>query len=117
MGVGEDGPSRGAVQVTTSTVTHNDNFELSVRPSVAPVPLAFVRSDMKDDYDDVKRYDAESVDRKHMGIGDDPDYDMRVAAGYDRNAGGIDIESAPEHPKMVSFQPGDVLSPKSHERR
>lgn len=117
MGVGDDGPSRGAVQVTTSTVTHNDNFELAIRPSVAPVPLAFVRSDVKDDYDDVKRYDAESVDRKHVGLGDDSDDDMRVAATYERNASDIDIESGPDHPKMVSFHPGHVPSPKSNERR
>lgn len=114
MGPSEDISSRSAVQVTTSTVTHNDNFELSVRPSVAQVPLAFVKEDMKEDYDDMKRDDADSVDRKHVDIGDEFSIDV---TRYPRGDSDIDVEAGRDHHRVVSFQPANNPSPAARERR
>ena len=100
MGQVEDNMSRGAVQITTSTVTHNDNFELAMRTSSAPDHLSYVKEDIKED-------DADSVDGKHPVIGDDPDYQAQVYPAYQRQAGNreIDLEARLSQHKVVSFQP------------
>lgn len=99
----DDEASHGAIQITTQTVTHNDNFELSVRPP-APVPVAFVKGDAGEGYGDAKRYEmgtTHSVDSKHKEIGDDDDTDP-----YER--GDIDIEAMRPR-RVIAFDP--ITSP------